>query len=87
MLLVEIGLLIWAWRRGWKGWALLPLGIGLLLAVVVGALMGDPDAAKGFGLFLDFVCIGILIYMGARGRTTTPAYRASSETWPQENAR
>jgi hypothetical protein len=90
MLFAEIGLTIWAWRRGWKGWALLPMAVSLLAGIfaafVVGASGGSVDDVSGFGLVLDLVSIGVLIYMGARGRTTSPSYRVQSSAQPQESA-
>ena len=83
MLLIEIGLIAWAWRRGWKGWALLPFGLALVLAFVGGAAIGDPDTATGFGAFLDIICMIALVIMGAKGRSRSE-YRVPRATQPQE---
>jgi len=85
LLIAEIGLTIWAWRRGWKGWALLPPVLALAIGFIVG-LTANPydynamDSLMGIGLVMDIVCIIVLIIMVAVPRrknepvTYEPAY-------------
>ena len=41
LLILEIGLTIWAWKRGWKGWALLPALGAFTGGFIVGLASGD----------------------------------------------
>jgi hypothetical protein len=70
-LIIEILLTIKAWRKGWRGYALLPLGAlliaGFLLGIVIGSSGGDLGQALPAGLFLEIACIGILIRLAAKG--------------------
>lgn len=72
VLMLEIGLTIAAWKRGWKGWALLPLAIGGASAFLTGVVMGaagvSDAAAFGLGLVFDIVIVGALIGMVAKRR-------------------
>ena len=61
--MLEIGLIIWAWNRGWKGWALLPSGITLF----VGFLLIFAGLTGGI-LILVVADLGTLIFMIAKGR-------------------
>lgn len=67
MLIIEIILTIFAWRKGWKWLALLPMGAALLLGILmgffVGASGGDVDAAKGLAIILDIGAVIALIVM------------------------
>jgi hypothetical protein len=72
LLALQIGLTIAAWRRGWKAWALLPLGIAFGAALVIGLVMGISGASEGgifaMGLFFDIACISGLIAMVVKPR-------------------
>jgi hypothetical protein len=78
---VEVGLTAWAWTRGWKAKALLPLGIiipiGFVLGLVVGVGGGDANIILVFGGLLDLIAIGVLIFMIAK-----PPARAYSAQMP-----
>lgn len=67
LLIAEIILTIFAWRKGWKWLSLIPMAaalfIGLLLGAGIGASGGDPMSVKGFGVFLDIVAVIALIVM------------------------
>jgi len=67
LLALEIGLTIAAWQRGWKAWALLPLGIGFGIGFLAGLIMGASGASEGsifaVGLAADVICIVALIVM------------------------
>jgi predicted lipid-binding transport protein (Tim44 family) len=63
---VEIILTVSAWKRGWRGWALIPLAIGFFLAFFAGALMGAAgmgDEALGLLIIIDIAIIVSLIVM------------------------
>jgi len=72
LLVLEIGLIAAAWKRGWKGWALLPLAIqlsGIFLARVVIDAAGWPQPAAGVvGTVGDVLLIGALVIMVAKPR-------------------
>jgi len=70
LIIVEIALTIWAWRRGWKAWALLPLGIALLIGFLIGFIMGAAVLEEGWLLLLviDVAAIGALIFMIVKTR-------------------
>lgn len=70
LLIAEIFLTIVAWRRGWGGRALLPLGIGIAVAFIFGALAGTGGTSDrsiaGVAIFFDLICVVALIVMIAR---------------------
>lgn len=78
MIIIEIILTIVAWRRGWRGLALIPLSAVLIIgfmAGVIGGASGLPQAQFD-GLLvsllpLEFIGMGVLIWMAARGRRGT----------------
>ena len=67
LLIVEILLTVAVWRKGWKGWALLPVGIAwgiaFLIGMAVGAAGGIVDDLIGPCLLLDVMVIVALIVM------------------------
>jgi hypothetical protein len=88
-LLTEIGLTVAAWRRGWRWWALLPLGgavgLAVFLGIAVGASGGSVAQAKPVFLLLDLIGIGTLIGLVARAPrcaqlTTMPKVQVLSDT-------
>jgi hypothetical protein len=69
LLILEIGLTIAAWKRGWKGWAVLPLVIAFFIGFFWGLVNGGPlEELLGFGIIFDVLCIVALIVMIARPR-------------------
>ena len=65
-LIVGIPLTIAAWKRGWKGWALLPMGLGLLVAFIAGAFIGSIATTEDeFWEMLLFAVV--LIYLAEYG--------------------
>jgi hypothetical protein len=72
LLALEIGLTVAAWRRGWKAWALLPFGIGAVIAIVFGAILGASgvsiDSIMAFGIMFDLACVAALATMVAKPR-------------------
>jgi hypothetical protein len=77
LLIAEIGLTVWAWMRGWKGYALLPVGIalpvGFILGLIVGAGGGGTQSILVYGLALDVIVIAVLIFMVAKPRNVAAA--------------
>lgn len=72
LLILEIGLTIWAWKRGWKGWALLPLlgafAGGFITGLVMGNSIHSMGSLIGATIIFDILCIIILIIMVAKPR-------------------
>lgn len=69
-LLIEIGLTYKAWKKGWKGWALMPMVIGMacafLIGMAIGATGGDPEAALVVGVFIDLAVIVALAVLASK---------------------
>lgn len=67
LLIIEVALTIAAWKKGWRGWALLPGGVTLLMGFLLGAMMGaagvPPENMIGPAVLLDGVFILSLIAM------------------------
>lgn len=53
LLILEVILTIFAWRKGWKWLALLPVGIVLILGLLIGFSIGisGGDVAPTTGIF------------------------------------
>ena len=70
ILILEIIFTIIAWRKGWKGWALLPLGIcmfvGILIGLSVGASEGSIEDVAPWCILLDLVALISLIVLMIR---------------------
>lgn len=68
--ILEIGLTAWAWQRGWKALALLPVavfyGLVLLMGLAVGLANGNSDSAMPLVVVLGLVKLGVLGWMIAR---------------------
>lgn len=57
--MIEVILMILAWRKGWKGYALLPLGCAVGFALVLSAINAPMTAA----IPVDLMAIVALIIM------------------------
>lgn len=73
LLAIELGLIIMAWRRGWKWLALLPLGIlfglAILAGIIIGATGGElPNDTAGLQIGIDIVFIITMLVMVANPR-------------------
>jgi len=66
LLIVEIILTVKAWKNGWKGLALLPLGAAFGLGLVMGVGGVQPDI--GTCLVIELPVLGSLIAMAAKSR-------------------
>ena len=67
--ILEIGLTVWAWNRGWGIWALFPTGIGLCLSVLIALFLYDAEVLVlhtpsliAF-IIIDAVAIATLVFM------------------------
>ncbi len=63
LLFIEIALTMAAWKRGWKGWALLPIVIAMGIGFMSGLFMVSEESAFAFGLMLDLMCAAALVGM------------------------
>ena len=72
LLVLEICLIIVAWQRGWKGWALLPSAITFGGAYIIGDIMfasgSSGESILSMGLVCDVISIGALIAMIVKPR-------------------
>ena len=95
LLILEIALTVAAWRKGWRGWALVPMVIPGALGFAVGAACGasgtDFGEALAPCLVVELACLAVLAVMAIRGRrlaqpvSTGPSTReagASAGTCP-----
>ncbi len=81
MFIIEIALVIAAWKRGWGSLALLPFGITLAAGFLIGMAMGASGASEaeieqagnGFGVFAEIAVLATLGIMAAVGRRTHAA--------------
>ena len=69
-LILFLVLTIWAWRRGWKSSALLPvlilLGVCFFIGVLIAATNGNVESLTGICVLMDLGAIVALIYMIAK---------------------
>jgi hypothetical protein len=70
---IEIALTVWAWKRGWRWWALLPLGAVFFIAFLVVAAASPEDVFAVMAIF-DIAAVGVLIYMVARPRKKSQSF-------------
>ena len=68
LLVLEVMLTVSAWKRGWHGWALLPLGIGFIIAIWAGVTLESTD----FLTFIDIAVVLVLAVMTAKARKVQP---------------
>ena len=73
ILVAQLVLTVQAWRKGWKGWALLPMGVALLLGLLLGVVTDDVERLVIPGLIGDLLSLGALIALSGRGPQSAPA--------------
>ena len=70
--ILQIGLIIWAWKRGWKAWALLPFGGAFSVGFVVGFMQGFSgvvyEGCDALYLLADLIALVALVAMIIMGR-------------------
>ena len=70
ILVLEIMLTISAWRKGWKGWALLPIGIcmsiGFLLGMTTGASGGNIEDVMPLCILIELATLISLIALSIK---------------------
>jgi len=82
MLAIEIGLAIWAWRRGWKAWALLPIGIIFLIGFILGVAKIITLTNLWTMIFFDLALIVILTFMGIKPHNKYQPYNMKDNGSP-----
>ena len=60
LLLIQIGLTIWAWTRGWKWWSLIPVAVPFTIGLIVGASGGSYGGGM---VTFDILAVIALIVM------------------------
>ena len=80
LLILEIALTIWAWRRGWKTWSLVPLGAAIGIAFLLGFAGVALDEASLMWLLPDLAAIISLIVMVSKGRQVQAKPATAPET-------
>ena len=81
---IEIVLTVLAWRKGWRGWALMPLGILIFVAFfigVVGTLSGFNEQQLQQGAaaplaIMELATLGVLIGLATKRRNASAAETA-----------
>ena len=80
LLVLEIMLTISAWKKGWKGFALLPVITAMFLGLVIGGSVTDEDSLYGLSIVLDIICVLVLAVMNAIRRRAVEEDRSADET-------
>lgn len=60
MFIIEILLTIFAWRKGWRWFSLIPVGIAFLIGLMFGFSQIEPGATA---IFIDILAMIALILM------------------------
>lgn len=70
ILILEIILTIWAWRKGWGVKSLIPsvviFGLAFIMGMFIAAAKGDIEAIRPMFILFDLGLLGVLIYMIAK---------------------
>ena len=72
ILIAQLLLTVQAWRNGWKGWALLPMGIALVFGLLLGSVTDDVERLVVPGLIGDLLSLGSLIGLSVREPRPAP---------------
>lgn len=91
LLIVEIILTVVAWRKGWRWWALLPVGVAQIVAFVSGFVIaasgGDVEKSIGFFLIYDLLLIIAQVVMIRTPRQARIQGRTRKDVPPAEASR
>lgn len=60
---VEIGLAVWAWNRGWKAKALIPIGAAFGIGFIAGITGNATPEFMRVAVILDLIAIAVLGFM------------------------
>jgi hypothetical protein len=77
LLILEIMLTVTAWRKGYKGFALLPVGLAILAGVSIGA--NNPGADVFSVIWVDILAIVVLGVMIALAKEPVDEEAAKTE--------
>lgn len=84
LLFVESWLTISVWRKGWRGWGLLPIGIVMLTGVLAGLSGMDTGDFLVPGLILEISAIIALCIMRKLSPKSAKARSEKPELLPAE---
>ena len=68
LMILEIVLTIAAWKRGWRGWALIPVIASLSTGFILGLTGTSLETILDVGLIIDALCIITLVIMVIKRR-------------------
>lgn len=77
---MDIVLAVFAWRRGWKAWALLPIGMAFLMILFIGGAGVDGGEALFLYVVIGFAELGTLGFMVAKPRLASQTQFSSDES-------
>jgi uncharacterized membrane protein YfcA len=92
LFLIEVCLTIAAWRKGWGAKALIPFGVGMVVAMLLGAAVGlsggQRAVAQAFPMFLilDLALIAVLAWLATRAPQEVPLSVVPEVTPSEEQA-
>jgi hypothetical protein len=84
LLIIEVMLTVAVWRKGWKGWGLLPIGIVMLTGFAAGLAGMDTGDFLVPGLFLEGLAIAALCIMLKRAPKNAKAQNEEPAPLPAE---
>ena len=67
ILIAQVLLTVQAWRKGWKGWALLPMGVAFVVGMLLGLVTDEVERLVVPGLIGDVLSVAALIALSVRG--------------------
>lgn len=69
-MIVELIVTILAWRKGWRWRVLLPWGVAVVSAILLGAGVaasgGEAEDVRGLAVLLELGMLGALVFMACR---------------------
>jgi hypothetical protein len=63
LIFIEIALTIWAWNRGWKAKALIPIGVAFGIGVLIGLSGGATSEFMSIAVIFDIIAMVALGFM------------------------